>query len=280
VSAVVADRSFACEGCGQSFPGYQESAGWWGGPYHCANCHATGTDAGHWSPGHRTRGHRACAYCGNCLPDGHAVTRFYCGPRCRMGAFQQRQAVTVNGHRGAERGVTDNASLASARTVTSNTPDKLPASLAVTTCPECGLPLAAGAPVWRVSGGYRKPPIMVCEACWSSTTTYHSDFSGEDREVPAYYLFGDEHDSRYPDARSCEGCGRPIHGWWREDQHAICSDACALAVVRARRAEGRAMRPCEGCGESFRPARADGQYCQPACRQRAYRDRKREAVHA
>lgn len=33
-------------------------------------------------------------------------------------------------------------------------------------------------------------------------------------------------------------------------------------------------RTCDGCREAFTPTRADARYCSPACRQRAYRDRR------
>jgi hypothetical protein len=45
-------------------------------------------------------------------------------------------------------------------------------------------------------------------------------------------------------------------------------------VLRREHAE-RDPRPCECCGENFTPTRVDGIYCKDACRQKAYRQRKR-----
>lgn len=35
------------------------------------------------------------------------------------------------------------------------------------------------------------------------------------------------------------------------------------------------MRRCDGCSEAIRGARSDAVYCSSACRQQAYRDRRR-----
>jgi hypothetical protein len=45
---------------------------------------------------------------------------------------------------------------------------------------------------------------------------------------------------------------------------------------RDRLLRRRADRTCTTCGKAFTPARADGRYCSPACRQRSYRARRAE----
>lgn len=62
----------------------------------------------------------------------------------------------------------------------------------------------------------------------------------------------------------------------------FCSDGCkraeANARIRANRPE-RAPSKCISCDRGFMPSRADSLYCSSACRQRAYRDRKRLSGH-
>jgi hypothetical protein len=94
--------------------------------------------------------------------------------------------------------------------------------------------------------------------------------------------------------RTCETCGRrvafdydeprllddadpppdPPPGWRR----AFCSEVCAYRfhnrVRDERAAAARAGRSCEQCGETFDATRSDQRYCSPACKQRAYRERR------
>jgi hypothetical protein len=87
-------------------------------------------------------------------------------------------------------------------------------------------------------------------------------------------------------AFTCLGCGAPLVRPWKASycyrgsetaQDAVCSDRC---YRRARRAYRQATRPrqrCLVCEEWFRPERSDSRYCSPACRQRAYRQRRHAA---
>jgi hypothetical protein len=50
----------------------------------------------------------------------------------------------------------------------------------------------------------------------------------------------------------------------------------STAAVSARKRRARADRTCQGCGATFTPARADGRYCCGACRQAAYRARRKQ----
>jgi hypothetical protein len=64
----------------------------------------------------------------------------------------------------------------------------------------------------------------------------------------------------------------------------FCSESCRRRTVaceaKAKRqaARGDLTRRCEGCHERFTPQRVDARYCSPACRQRAYRKRHKEAA--
>ena len=55
-----------------------------------------------------------------------------------------------------------------------------------------------------------------------------------------------------------------------------CAERERQAEARERRRQARTDRRCASCDETFTPARSDGRYCSPKCRQRAYRAR---AVH-
>jgi hypothetical protein len=65
----------------------------------------------------------------------------------------------------------------------------------------------------------------------------------------------------------------------------FCSDRCRNHVHGARwRARNpkpkrpRAMVQCEVCLDNFAPARAGAKTCSPSCRQKAYRERKKDSV--
>jgi hypothetical protein len=83
------------------------------------------------------------------------------------------------------------------------------------------------------------------------------------------------------------GCGVLVASWYRYSYHSAnyeregqpihmaCSRRCAERARNARRRKST-PKPCETCGETFTPIRADANYCSNACRQRAYRQRKAE----
>lgn len=77
---------------------------------------------------------------------------------------------------------------------------------------------------------------------------------------------------------SCEVCFRPYYRRSQRAQHWFCCDSCEWRYRNqlAKRRHGPAeSRTCEQCGHSFH-ARADSRHCSPACRQKAYRQRKRK----
>lgn len=71
----------------------------------------------------------------------------------------------------------------------------------------------------------------------------------------------------------CDRCGRPFMGALARR---YCSDECGqrTRAERRDRTRDRESRRCVVCGDPFTPPRADGRYCSPACRQKAYRRRK------
>jgi predicted nucleic acid-binding Zn ribbon protein len=71
------------------------------------------------------------------------------------------------------------------------------------------------------------------------------------------------------------GCGARV-SFWGWEKVVSCSRRCQELLERERRRVRRDERPCEECGRAFAPRRADGRFCSSACRQRAYRARRRE----
>lgn len=130
-------------------------------------------------------------------------------------------------------------------------------------CALCGADLPPGCGVVRkrvflgygIGGGYRWTVAPVCATCaqWWSWE--------DDGSIPP-----------------CTTCRRPVvdlartaRRHWRP----TCCAACARAAINAERRERRGERACSTCGTGFTPSRADAAYCSSACRQRAYRGRRR-----
>ena len=76
----------------------------------------------------------------------------------------------------------------------------------------------------------------------------------------------------------CQVCGRRVRPprWLtrRDGTHVYyCSPGCAGGADRLARQVTLDDRACQECGELFTPRRTDNQFCKPACRQKAYRQR-------
>ena len=80
----------------------------------------------------------------------------------------------------------------------------------------------------------------------------------------------------------CENCGlRVVRKPDKRNLWHTCSEACRVALYRAvgKRMEERRgieLPTCQGCGAEM-DGRSDQRYCASACRQRAYRQRRRGA---
>lgn len=84
--------------------------------------------------------------------------------------------------------------------------------------------------------------------------------------------------------KPCQTCSRPVLNQVtrRRRRHTFCSDACEKEYHAARQANRRreaAMleKECATCSAAFTAARSDARYCSDACRQKAYRMRKKRA---
>jgi hypothetical protein len=130
-------------------------------------------------------------------------------------------------------------------------------------CEQCGLTLGADEPVWRLRWSH--PLRTLCEAC---VAWYHAEPRG-------YY----DEPRRYR-AECCPQCSRLVYrSRWDYRGRPFCCEACRhrfdAAERREARADARADLRCEVCGEAIKADRSDARYCKSACRQKAYRDRKR-----
>ncbi len=128
-------------------------------------------------------------------------------------------------------------------------------------CAECGTLLPPEGPVYR-RRVTRFDIAVLCESC------------GPRFMLMTYGI------NRWP----CVGCGRVVvfeesgRDWYRDG--IACSDQCRsrrLYAKRADRLRGELYKSCEVCGKTFTGTRRDAKTCSPACKQRAYRQRKQEA---
>ena len=71
------------------------------------------------------------------------------------------------------------------------------------------------------------------------------------------------------------GCGVLVTDWygWRPTI-LTCSKRCQERAAEEQRRVERPQRACDVCGNEFVPSRSDARFCKPACRQKAYRERR------
>lgn len=177
-------------------------------------------------------------------------------------------------------------------------------------CGACGRELADGEPVYRISvfngrgmgGGYSRSVAPRCKDCVDayekrplapdSTELWLFMMAQVRKRVPWALL----HLPLLPPA-PCVVCGRPVVNERSARRpmvvaddgrglvpggHILCSERCTQAHWAAYRherwmeeaAEAR-HKTCPVCGEVFDGTRRDQVTCSPACRQRAYRRRRR-----
>ena len=134
-------------------------------------------------------------------------------------------------------------------------------------CEHCRKSVADGEPVYRLS--------LHCGHPWALTGFCDQVVRHVCAECSAHTWMSHH---QWRPAVTCQGCGRPVfHDTVRKVLlHPICGEDCRK-VVRARLARERRVKPnlvCPICGEPFKPRRTDVLFCKPACRQRAYRQRR------
>ncbi|BAG16963.1 hypothetical protein SGR_134 [Streptomyces griseus subsp. griseus NBRC 13350] len=71
------------------------------------------------------------------------------------------------------------------------------------------------------------------------------------------------------------GCGLVVvRGAEKTMRGVTCSRACRTSITRKRHGGIGSSRPCGACGTPVTAGRADSEYCNAACRQKAYRSRR------
>ncbi len=150
-------------------------------------------------------------------------------------------------------------------------------------CGQCGRRIEDGAPVYiapklytgiavlvRLPNFHRAP---VCADCAPGDITERKTTYGDH----AYNVHVDE---------PCGSCGRPVvlkttYGLYNRRRRFFCCERCQWTYYNTARNERAARareKVCEVCGESFTAARADARTCSPACKQKAYRQRKKDGA--
>jgi hypothetical protein len=97
--------------------------------------------------------------------------------------------------------------------------------------------------------------------------------------TPGGYL---SYDSRF-DKQSCEVCRREVgHEKRRGRWHVFCSALCEYTYHNRRLSAREQLLAredlCEVCGKEFTAKRAHTKTCSPACKQKAYQQRKKGAA--
>lgn len=138
-------------------------------------------------------------------------------------------------------------------------------------CWRCEEPIGPDDKVWRT---WRSEPAFIG---WAARLVVlgpccRPDETGDPLSRVKYWETTYEH-------TECDGCGRPM-ARQRDRKHRKydwCSNACRRNnSARVRRERARTDLTCQQCHESFDADRSDAKYCSNACRQKAYRQRKKE----
>jgi hypothetical protein len=140
-------------------------------------------------------------------------------------------------------------------------------------CGKCGRVLDPAEVVYRVrlAGWHGGSLTPSCRGCFDAERERRSRFTWWIRPF----------DEALRPPRPCAGCGRLVvnQGAGDHRKHTFCSVRCAWTARNERlkddRLEGRQGKTCPVCGEVFDGTRRDAVTCSPACRQKAYRQRRR-----
>ena len=133
-------------------------------------------------------------------------------------------------------------------------------------CGKCGQDLLPGEKVYRTE---LKWMTVLCEGC-----------------APKYMKRDyDPYGLRSYLTEPCDTCSRLVvfeaTGRDHYRRHVFCCERCRWTYYNTARNERAAQareKACEVCGESFTATRTDARTCSPACKQKAYRQRKKEAA--
>jgi hypothetical protein len=134
-------------------------------------------------------------------------------------------------------------------------------------CSRCFRGLEPDEPVWMMHSG-RFNYAAVCADCTAFELRWHKVDDGVWAEGD-FYLF-------YWFEGACETCSRTVFKKARyHRQHFFCGRGCEGAYWSRRRRKRVSEKTCEVCDEPFTAKRAGAKTCSPACKQKAYRTRKK-----
>lgn len=128
--------------------------------------------------------------------------------------------------------------------------------------------------VWRYFEIRKSQLFSICDKCFLK----REEWRGRIRYLKGWFERYVKEDWREP--LPCVHCGRPVRIPTRYQRRPIiCGKECRAAVANARaRARLRRVLPprvCAKCGHAFTPRRTDTRFCSLACKQSAYRRRRR-----
>ncbi len=147
-------------------------------------------------------------------------------------------------------------------------------------CGQCGRGLEDGEAVYIAPKVYtglatlvRLPHFERAPVCGACAPMDITERTGT-RAATAYDLLVDE---------PCGACGRPVvlrttRGLYTRRRDVFCCERCRWTYYNGLRNERNARareKVCEGCGEGFTATRRDAKTCSAACKQKAYRLRKK-----
>lgn len=152
--------------------------------------------------------------------------------------------------------------------------------ISVTPCPQCNRPMPPDMPVFFIAcDEVLRAFKPVCERCFEGHARFfRTSYAGDVDRVKHALL--NEWKRRAFVETPCVGCGRPVWKLPRKgNPRVFCSDSCAAGFYRRMALPRRPASACSVCGGAILGnPRGDIRYCSPACRQKAYRQRKQGAV--
>jgi hypothetical protein len=138
------------------------------------------------------------------------------------------------------------------------------------TCERCKSDIPATDPVfrtyWPEKSGYPKR-VATCRVCVERMYGWSLG--------PKDWALGSFHSPK-----PCEACGRIVYNsrYWRI-KLVVCSERCRQKIYNSRKPHRKVQHRtiiCQDCAKPFTAVRAHQRYCSAACKQSAYRKRRRE----
>ncbi len=170
--------------------------------------------------------------------------------------------------------------------VTAKPADSMDTKQPVTPCPRCRKPLLPGEPIYYLHPkDSHRATEPCCPACFTRQATpmiaaYGGSLDATKKAILARYGKVPNHQEF-----ACVECQRPV---WKRPRKAnprvFCTPDCSARfynrkALRLRSKLKSLLTTCNACGGAI-PGnrRGDVRYCSPACRQKAYRQRRQQGA--